>query len=255
MGKGLLFILATVLLLGLSGCVTVKPFVGSEVAGFADWTQSNLMDKWLDSGQPALIAQWGAPDETSRDGNGGQILTYTKKKTTPAGTVTTDILTEMFYVNADGKVYSWQWQEGDLRDNLKDFTALVKSLAYSNHFARTADGGIILWDNTSSYPNNRPADFDPGYAGILGTWYLKGSHSLRQNYAEAFNLFTLSANTGYPDAQENLGRLYETGLSGKKDLDSALYWYQQAASNGNQDAINNVKRLGVSSASHDHYGY
>lgn len=43
---------------------------------------------------------------------------------------------------------------------------------------------------------------------------------------------TLWAQLGLPDAQYELGRMYETGRGKPKDMEEALYWYRKAAARG-----------------------
>ncbi len=55
--------------------------------------------------------------------------------------------------------------------------------------------------------------------------------------AEAFNWLTSAARLGVPDAQYNLAVLYTEGQGGvQKDAYKAVYWYRQAAFNGDREA-------------------
>ena len=56
--------------------------------------------------------------------------------------------------------------------------------------------------------------------------------------------FERSAQAGYDKAQRSLGFLYEHGFGGiAKDIEQAKYWYQLAADQGNQEAIESLKRI------------
>ena len=57
------------------------------------------------------------------------------------------------------------------------------------------------------------------------------------NLAEAFELFTISANYNYPQGQLNLAEMYINGQHVEKDLKTALYWLNQASLQSNKSAI------------------
>jgi len=59
----------------------------------------------------------------------------------------------------------------------------------------------------------------------------------------AFSFYKASADQGIPEAQNNLGIMFEEGLGTEQDLDQALYWYQKASESGNADAIFNIGSL------------
>lgn len=91
-------------------------------------TQTNeKMQSWLGHHQSELIASWGPPQKTASDGKGGTILiyeSYVNLGQNP-GRATTDYYgnitytapqqrgynrARMFYVNPEGKIYSWRWR-------------------------------------------------------------------------------------------------------------------------------------------------
>jgi hypothetical protein len=92
-------------------------------------TPSNSMASWIGHPQSELYQSWGPPSNITSDGNGGQILIYASISSyqTP-GQINTNSYgnsthttytapqinsyqrTRMFYVNADGIIYSWRWQ-------------------------------------------------------------------------------------------------------------------------------------------------
>jgi TPR repeat protein len=85
----------------------------------------------------------------------------------------------------------------------------------------------------------------------LSQMYLKGEKPLRRDPARALKLLQLSADRGYEWAFWRLARFYETGEDGKKDLETAAYYFQiaQAAAesvnnpSGDQLAADAAKKL------------
>lgn len=65
------------------------------------------------------------------------------------------------------------------------------------------------------------------------------------SYNTAFELLTEAAEAGYGDAQYCLGDCYESGKWGRKNIKTAISWYKKAAENGDSDAIEKLKELGV----------
>jgi TPR repeat protein len=59
----------------------------------------------------------------------------------------------------------------------------------------------------------------------------------RRDYATALNAFNASANSGDPDAQFMLGRLYANGYGVLQDYIQAYKWYNLAASQGQRFAL------------------
>ena len=85
------------------------------------------MKSWMGNHQGSLIDSWGPPDRITDDGRGGRILIwekYVRTGQTPGrwgtnwfgGRVYTAPVEQsytrsrMFWVNADGIVYSWRWK-------------------------------------------------------------------------------------------------------------------------------------------------
>lgn len=64
-------------------------------------------------------------------------------------------------------------------------------------------------------------------------WYLEGQEaSSAENYEEAVRCYTIAAEMGNTDAQCDLAVCYEKGEGVEKDLEKAVYWYSQAANQG-----------------------
>jgi len=70
----------------------------------------------------------------------------------------------------------------------------------------------------------------------LGVSYKDGSLGNQVNYAKAADYFALAAKQGYPNAQRDLGALYETGQGVLQDYVIAHMWYNIATSNGAEKA-------------------
>jgi TPR repeat protein len=57
-----------------------------------------------------------------------------------------------------------------------------------------------------------------------------------QNISKALELYTLSANSGHDLAQNNLGALLLSGMTGSRDVKKAMEWFTKAANSGNMYA-------------------
>jgi serine/threonine protein kinase len=73
----------------------------------------------------------------------------------------------------------------------------------------------------------------------LGFFYLKGLGGAPLDKSEAFRNFMKGAESGHARAMANVATMLEHGDGVAKDLNQALYWYEQAAAQG--DAKANVK--------------
>lgn len=87
---------------------------------------SKTMDSWVGHHESELIQSWGPPDQVVPDGKGGSILIYSSYVNLgqspgvikQVGYITTYTApqargynrTRMFYVDKDGKIYSWRWK-------------------------------------------------------------------------------------------------------------------------------------------------
>lgn len=64
------------------------------------------------------------------------------------------------------------------------------------------------------------------------------------NIKKAINYYELAAKNGYADAQATLGYIFESDIEGlKKDIKLAKYWYNKAATNGSQFAIERLMEI------------
>lgn len=116
-----LFGLIVLILVGAAGCTSI----------------SQTMQAWVGHPFSALIAAWGPPDKTLSDGRGGQIVIYThtaryveppistttyeqntteesetEQSTTVYNPEVVEVYTSyrMFFINADGIIYSWAYR-------------------------------------------------------------------------------------------------------------------------------------------------
>ena len=65
----------------------------------------------------------------------------------------------------------------------------------------------------------------------------------QQDYASALSNWAIHAATGNPDAQFNLGYLYENGFGTTKSLNTAKFWYSQSALQGSAVAQHHLATL------------
>lgn len=83
-------------------------------------------------------------------------------------------------------------------------------------------------------PLSPAADFETGVEA-----YTQG------DYATALGIFQELAEQGHPDAQNNLGVMYNTGKGVSQDNTQAARWYRMAAERGHADAQSNLASLYV----------
>lgn len=76
---------------------------------------------------------------------------------------------------------------------------------------------------------------------ILGIAYIRGN-GVEKNSEKAFSYFKQAANVGSIEGMSALGEYYEFELH---DIDNAVIWYKKAAENGDEDAIEHLKRLNL----------
>jgi TPR repeat protein len=78
---------------------------------------------------------------------------------------------------------------------------------------------------------------------LLGSLYEDGKQGVRKNFPKAAKWYRKAANQGYPQAQYNLGLLYEEGKGMTKNYHQATRWYKRAAEKGLSEAQNNLAVL------------
>jgi TPR repeat protein len=102
-------------------------------------------------------------------------------------------------------------------------------------------------DNENIWTLRYALQGDSHFQSACGFFYYKGywsgyiprdAPSPPQNYNKAFNWFLLAANNFHEhEAQFYLGEMYELGRGTTQNWESALFWYNLSAQNGNQKAI------------------
>ena len=93
------------------------------------------MDSWKGSTEHQVIMQFGAPTQTTSDGAGGKVLNYTDHQSTsvlnPYNPYRTSVNTydnswyKEFYINSEGKVYSWRTNYPNPRELNKEKTTVA----------------------------------------------------------------------------------------------------------------------------------
>lgn len=89
-------------------------------------TTNDIMQAWVGSTPHELILKWGPPTRAAPDGADGYIMIYefTARGQVPGQAYTVGgvvyytapqtserVSTRMFYVNAEGSIYSWRWED------------------------------------------------------------------------------------------------------------------------------------------------
>ncbi len=112
-----------------------------------------------------------------------------------------------------------------------------RQLAFS---ALVLCGVLLLAANVSATPNGEPDVSSPkatpeprsiGQEIKLADDYFAG-RGVRQDFEQSAYWFEKAANAGDPEAQMEMGYLYQAGIGVTRDLVRAANWYQLAASNG-----------------------
>lgn len=77
--------------------------------------EKQIMDSWLGSTKHALIIEWGPPQQTTSDGDGGEVLIYCTRVYIPATNYGMGLVSatdyyknRMFYIHSNGVIYSWR---------------------------------------------------------------------------------------------------------------------------------------------------
>jgi TPR repeat protein len=65
----------------------------------------------------------------------------------------------------------------------------------------------------------------------------------REHYATAFRAWKALAENGAPEAQNNIGYLYERGYGVKQSYTRAIEWYKKAADQNSPEALHNLGML------------
>ena len=68
---------------------------------------------------------------------------------------------------------------------------------------------------------------------LVGDLYLDGKGGLPQDYAKALDTYMIAAEEDYPDAQAQIGYIYQNALGVPADYAKAMEWNNRAAQQGN----------------------
>ena len=98
------------------------------------------------------------------------------------------------------------------------------------------------WKNllTKARRGNPDAQWEVGYYYEEGFTDKSGMAIVKPQPSRALHWYTLSAENGNDSAQIALGVLLSTGDGVKRDINSAIYWNQQAINQGNSSAAHNL---------------
>lgn len=114
-----------------------------------------------------------------------------------------------------------------------DFTIAAASLALVLVTQQNYEEGM-------KYATMAAESGNPQGQFLLASIY--GNEEFEQYDLEKFEFWMLlAAEGGMPQAQQTIGLFYEE----QNNMDDAVYWYREAAKNGDQEAIDSLKRLGL----------
>jgi TPR repeat protein len=94
--------------------------------------------------------------------------------------------------------------------------------------------------NTTYVTQRRPTRTTASDCHIRGGEYTAYD---RSDSKSALRVWMAAAEAGDPDAQNNVGEIYERGLGGQPDFEAAVIWYQKAAEQGYARASFNLGTL------------
>src|SRR5882672_5916533 len=94
--------------------------------------------------------------------------------------------------------------------------------------------------NTTYVTQRRPTRTTASECHIRGGEYTAYD---RADYKSALRVWMAAAEAGDPDAQNNVGEIYERGLGGAPNFEAAVIWYQKAADQGYARALFNLGTL------------
>jgi hypothetical protein len=94
--------------------------------------------------------------------------------------------------------------------------------------------------NTTYVTQRRPTRTTASDCHIRGGEYTAYD---RADYKSALRVWMAAAEAGDPDAQNNVGEIYERGLGSQPNYEAAVIWYQKAADQGYSRALFNLGTL------------
>lgn len=134
---------------------------------------------------------------------------------------------------------------------------LAKAADQGNPFAQTNLGW--MYDVGQGVPVNKAKAVklymaaaeqgNPNAQTNLAYMYEKGAGGLEKNVEKAAELYLKAAEKGVVNAQYSVALYYENGIGLPRDRTKAIQWLRKAADQGDIDAANKLKSMGVSSSS------
>ena len=109
-----------------------------------------------------------------------------------------------------------------------------------------ATQACALYDFSNNFnPDNSIHDKWLECLSLIGELYLFGINETEStiNYSKAFEYLSKAAHLGDPTSMNNLASMYEEGQGVEKNLETALFWYQNAAEAGDEEAKESVEEL------------
>lgn len=81
-------------------------------------SQKEIMDSWIGSTKHEVIMEWGPPEFFGSDGNGGQIIGYSKTGSGGYSTTSWIVTQYIYFYLKEGRVYHWNIRgEKDVYNN------------------------------------------------------------------------------------------------------------------------------------------
>ena len=98
--------------------------------------------------------------------------------------------------------------------------------------------------NFSAHAQLPTSNYERSNSEVAQTQFDQGASAYeRQDYAEAVRLWQLAANNGHIDAQLSVAHHFHYGLGVAKSEETALFWYDKAAAQGNEMARDRAETL------------
>lgn len=126
-----------------------------------------------------------------------------------------------------------------MQEMTKPFPSLGKEIFYMHGYLQEQNKNLA--GAAISYQKSADLGLDVAQTEI-GTCYWK-QIGVKRDIDLAFKYLLLAARQGHARGQYNLSCLMESGDSGRKDLDAALFWRQSAANVGNEKAKSSLASL------------
>lgn len=120
----------------------------------------------------------------------------------------------------------------------------LKAKALLGHFYDVGVGVKINKTSAISLLNTAEWQNEPVAQYLLGMKLLTGE-DVTQDIAKAVTILSKAADAGIPGAQSELGFIFINGKYAREDKDLGLSWLKKAAAQGQDDAIEYLKNVGI----------